>query len=282
MSLISDFQSEDLGPPIPPKEICLQSAVFEIEHRFFVFQLEKIFSDCEKYHLTKAVPYVKIRMNKKLFIHCIPQIVRRRLSVEDKRTELYRCAKELFSKKGFKDTNVADITKAAGFGVGTFYNYYSSKEKLFMEIYMEENNHLSKDLLASIDLSQEPITLIKQLLILNMEKMLANPILCQWYNRDVSGRIEKLFREETGSEANNFLYQTFYVLVQKWQAEGKMRSDIDSEMIMAIFGAIIKIGFYKEEIGLKYFPQLQDYLTEFVLKGLTDCRGAGNGNKAPA
>lgn len=201
--------------------------------------------------------------------------------MEDKRTELYRCAKELFSNKGFKDTNVADITKAAGVGVGTFYNYYSSKEKLFMDIYMEENSRLSKELLASIDLSQEPIALIKQLLILNMEKMLANPILCQWYNRDVFGKIEKLFREETGSEANDFMYQTFYVLVQKWQAEGKMRSDIGSEMIMAIFGAIIKVGFYKEEIGLKYFPQLQDYLTEFVLKGLTDCRGAGCGDKAP-
>jgi AcrR family transcriptional regulator len=202
--------------------------------------------------------------------------------VEDKRAELFKCAKELFSQKGFKDTNVADITRAAGFGVGTFYNYYSSKEKLFMEIYMEENRRLSKELLDSIDMEQEPIALIKQLLGMNMEKMLANPILSQWYNRDVFGKIEKLFREENGLDSADFMYQTFYVLVKKWQAEGKMRSDIGSEMIMAIFGAIIKVGFYKEEIGLKYFPELQDYLTDFVLKGLTDCRSAGGGGKAPA
>jgi AcrR family transcriptional regulator len=202
--------------------------------------------------------------------------------VEDKRAELFRRAKELFSQKGFKDTNVADITKAAGVGVGTFYNYYPSKEKLFMEIYMDENSRLSKELLESIDMNQEPIALIKQLLILNMEKMLANPILRQWYNRDVFAKIEKLYREENGLDSADFMYQTFYVLVQKWQDEGKMRSDIDSEMIMAIFGAIIKVGFYKEEIGLKYFPQLQDYLTEFVLKGLTECRNAGDGDKAPA
>jgi hypothetical protein len=42
-------------------------------------------------------------------------------------------------------------------------------------------------------------------------------------------------------------------------------------MIMAIFGAIIRIGYHKEEIGLQYFPELQDYITEFVLKGLTEC-----------
>jgi AcrR family transcriptional regulator len=202
--------------------------------------------------------------------------------MEDKRAELCRCAKELFSKNGFKDTNVADITKAAGFGVGTFYNYYASKEKIFMEIYMEENGRLSKELLESIDINQEPAVLIKQLLVLNMKKMLANPILCQWYNRDVFSKIEKLFREEKGSEANDIMYHTFYVLVQKWQAEGRMRSDIGSGMIMAIFGAIIKIGFYKEEIGLQYFPELQDYLTDFVLKGLTDCRSAGDGGNTSA
>lgn len=202
--------------------------------------------------------------------------------MEDKRAELYRCAKELFSQKGFKDTNVADITKMARVSVGTFYNYYPSKDKLFMEIYMEENSEMTKGLLESVDLSQEPMALIKHLLALNMERTLSNPILCQWYNRDVFGRIEKLYREENGLDSADFMYKAFYVLVQKWQAEGKMRSDINAEMIMAIFGAIIKIGFYKEEIGLKYFPQLQDYLTEFVLTGLTDCRIAGGGDKAPA
>jgi len=29
-------------------------------------------------------------------------------------------------------------------------------------------------------------------------------------------------------------------------------------------------GYNKEEIGLQYFPELQDHLTDFVLKGLTD------------
>ena len=51
--------------------------------------------------------------------------------MKDKKTDIFNCGKELFSSKGFKDTNVSDITKVAGMGVGTFYNYYDSKEKLF-------------------------------------------------------------------------------------------------------------------------------------------------------
>jgi len=192
--------------------------------------------------------------------------------MEDKKTVLFNCAKELFAMKGFKDTNVADITAKAGYSVGTFYNYYPSKDKLFVEILEQETAALMKRIMKSVNLDDDPVKLIKQLLVLNMEGMLGNPILCQWYNPDVYNKIEKLFREEDGLQAMGFLYQEFLRLVEKWQAEGKMRSDISSEMIMALFGTIIRIGYYKEEIGLKYFPELQDHLTDFVLKGLTDCQ----------
>lgn len=41
-------------------------------------------------------------------------------------------------------------------------------------------------------------------------------------------------------------------------------------MVMAIFSAIINIDLHKDEIGLQYFPQLMDYLTDFIMKGLTE------------
>lgn len=191
--------------------------------------------------------------------------------MEDKKMVLFNCAKELFATNGFKDTNVSDITKQAGFSVGTFYNYYPSKDKLFVEILEQETAVLMKHIMKSVNLDDEPVKLIKQLLVLNMEGMLSNPILSQWYNPDVYNKIEKLFREEDGLQAIDFLYRDFLGLVQKWQTEGKIRSDISSEMIMSIFGAIIRIGYHKEEIGLQYFHELQDHLTDFVLKGLTDC-----------
>lgn len=193
--------------------------------------------------------------------------------MEGKKTILFDCAKELFATKGFKDTNIADITRQAGFSVGTFYNYYPSKDMLFLEIFETETSELMKNIMKSVNLNDSPVKLIKQLLVMNMEGMLSNPILRQWYNPEVFNKIEQLFREDNGLQAVDFLYRDFSKLVRKWQAEGKMRSDMGSDMIMAIFEAIIRIGHLKEEIGLQYFPQLQDYLTEFVMKGLTDFVG---------
>ena len=46
----------------------------------------------------------------------------------DKKAEIFRCGKALFEEKGFKDTNVAEIMRRAGYATGSFYRYYPSKD----------------------------------------------------------------------------------------------------------------------------------------------------------
>lgn len=191
--------------------------------------------------------------------------------MEDKKVRIHDAAKELFSTKGFKDTNVSDITKKAGMAVGTFYNYYASKEKLFMELFLEENAKLKKSFLQSLDMSLSPLKVIQQMMILNAAGIQENPILREWYNKGVSAKLEQLFREEKGMQAVDFLFDSFLEIVAQWQAEGKMRGDIDSKTVMMVFAAIANIDTHKEEIGLEYFPQLLELMTELVMKGLSDC-----------
>lgn len=189
--------------------------------------------------------------------------------MEDKKTLIHDCAKELFSGKGFKDTNISEITKRAGMAVGTFYSYYPSKEKLFMEIFLEENAKLKKRCLQALDPGQSPPAVVRQMLALNANGMRENPILREWYDRSVFQKIQQLYCEENGIEGVDFLYDSFIGLVEQWQAQGKMRRDIDSKMIMMIFAAIINVDTHKEEIGLEYFPQLLEHMTELIMEGLT-------------
>jgi AcrR family transcriptional regulator len=191
--------------------------------------------------------------------------------LEDKKTMIYTCAKDIFSTKGFKDTNISEITKRAGMAVGTFYNYYPSKEKLFMDIFLEENEKLKKSCFQSLDLNQSPLVVVSQMLKLNVEGTRANPILREWYNKGVFEKLEQVYREENGVDGVEFLYDSFLELVTLWQEQGKMRKDIDSKMIMMMFAAIINIDTHKEEIGLEYFPEILHLMTELIMKGLMDC-----------
>ena len=96
----------------------------------------------------------------------------------------------------------------------------------------------------------------------------------EWYNREVFSKIERAYREEHAMEHVDFLYDCFIDVVRKWQREGKMRSDLDAEMIMAIFGALVNLDLHKEELGLQYFPRLQELMSEFVMNGVNGCPGA--------
>ncbi len=189
----------------------------------------------------------------------------------DKKADILECGRELFSSKGFKDTNISEITKMASIATGTFYNYYPSKDKLFMDIFLEENIKLKRSIMKSINLEASPLEVMREMMFLNAKGMTSNPILKEWYNKDVFKKIEQSYRDEKGIDAVEFLYDSFIEVVRKWQAERKVRSDIDAEMIMAIFSALVNIDTHKNEVGLKYFPQVLEYLAEFTMNGLTNC-----------
>ena len=58
---------------------------------------------------------------------------RERKKLQSRRTILEAAVSE-FSKKGYKDTSVADIMSTADLGIGTFYNYFNSKEDLLFSL----------------------------------------------------------------------------------------------------------------------------------------------------
>lgn len=190
--------------------------------------------------------------------------------MNDKKSRLLKCGKELFEAKGFKDAKVSEITDMANIATGSFYNYFSSKDELFMEIFLEENLKLKKKIMEQVNVNDDPMKVMKTLMFLNDKGMRENPILKEWYNKDVFSKIEQKYREDNNLDQMNFLYEHFTKVIKQWQSEGKIRSDIEVEMIMAIFTALIMIETHKEEIGIQYFPKLLEYLANFVMKGLMD------------
>ena len=190
----------------------------------------------------------------------------------DKKADIFNSARELFYSKGFKDTNVSDIAKMAGIGVGTFYNYYTSKEKLFLEVYFKENEDHKNHLLESINLNDDPVTMITKMVTKNAIEMNSNLILKEWYNKELFSKLEQQFNEQGGIERFDELTRSGRIeLIKKWKADGKIRDDLDDEMINAIFNSILYIDLHKSEIGVQHFPQILIYITEFIMKGLADC-----------
>jgi hypothetical protein len=92
----------------------------------------------------------------------------------------------------------------------------------------------------------------------------------EWFSRDAYNKLEKYLQDENGTEEfeEDYSYNLFTGIIKKWQVEGVFRSDIDSGMIMAILNTFQYIDMHKYDIGNQYFPQLLEYVIEFVVKGL--------------
>lgn len=64
-----------------------------------------------------------------------PKSNKRALSAQKTKDKLFKTAMDLFSKHGYKDVTVEDITKIAGLSKGTFYTYFQSKESILLDVF---------------------------------------------------------------------------------------------------------------------------------------------------
>jgi AcrR family transcriptional regulator len=86
---------------------------------------------------------------------------RRAVSDEDKsqrRDEIMAAAKEVFARKGFHATTIADIAKQAGLAYGLIYWYFDSKDELFHALMAVEEGALRAHVGAALAALCAPVT----------------------------------------------------------------------------------------------------------------------------
>ncbi|GCE13549.1 TetR/AcrR family transcriptional regulator [Tengunoibacter tsumagoiensis] len=75
---------------------------------------------------------------------------------ERTRADLLTAARNVFSRKGFHDTSILDITEAADVGVGTFYLHFRDKDEIFENLVQEVLNSLRQQVTADVYQQGEP------------------------------------------------------------------------------------------------------------------------------
>ncbi len=111
------------------------------------------------------------------------------------REEILEAALSLFSSKGFHNVSMQDIANESEFGVGTLYNFFESKEQLFVELMrtvvekfgqllipildseQEEREKLSKFIRAHVDMLESNIDFIRLYISQYGRTTLARPVL---------------------------------------------------------------------------------------------------------
>ena len=137
------------------------------------------------------------------------------------RNKIFEVAGRLFKVKGFENTTVDEITKEAGIGKGTFFNYYPTKEALLVD-FVTEKEELVFDLVKN-ELRKN----------IHVRQRIKNALLTVAKSNEKNKELTRLFvvehlrhygyNERTSKGLNTLLHK----IIEKGVEAGEIRNSID-------------------------------------------------------
>ena len=184
----------------------------------------------------------------------------------DKKQSLKQAAYNVFSNKGYKATAISEVAKQAGMAVGSFYNYYESKEEIFLDVYIEENNRIRQVIMNDIDWQGDVVELIGQLFGQSRSLISSNKILAEWYNPAISNELHSYYSSEEGKASNpfhQFLIETF---TNRMLKEGYSQEKIQE--VLEVYHLFYYIDMNITEKDVPNVNQTIETLATYFVKGL--------------
>ena len=184
----------------------------------------------------------------------------------DKKQALKTAAYDVFSKKGYKATGISEIARQAGIAVGSFYNYYESKEAIFLDIYIDENNRVRQAMIEELDWEIDMIDLISQLFAQSRALVSSNKILAEWYNPAIADELHSYYSSEEGKVTNpfhQFLVKTF---TNRMQAEGYSPEKIQE--ILQVYNLFYYMDMHITENDFPDISKTVEILATNFIKGI--------------
>jgi TetR/AcrR family fatty acid metabolism transcriptional regulator len=89
----------------------------------------------------------------------------------DKRDAILKAATQVFARRGFFQSQVADVARAAGIASGTVYLYFRSKDDLLVSIFERTMKATLAEGQAAIGEVQEPRERLRRIARLHLERM---------------------------------------------------------------------------------------------------------------
>ena len=186
--------------------------------------------------------------------------------IMDKKKILKEAAYEVFSKKGYKATSISEITKHAKMAVGSFYNFYDSKETIFLDTYIEENNRIRQLMINNIDWEGDVVKLTEQLFGQSRSLISTNKILSEWYNPAISSELHNYYSSEKGKASNQFYKFLVENFTNRLQTQGYSQEKI--EEILKIYTLFNYIDMNVTEKDIPNISETTEKLAIYFVKGL--------------
>ncbi|MDE3026743.1 MAG: TetR/AcrR family transcriptional regulator [Acidobacteriota bacterium] len=151
--------------------------------------------------------------------------------VEEKRRQILDAAVRVFAHKGFHTSRVGDIAEEAGVAHGLLYHYFESKHQL-LETVFHENWGVLLERIRSVEDTDEPAAeQLRHVALIILRTWRHQPDVVRVVVREIARTPEIHARIGELVEP----VDTIKRIIERGQADGEFRSDLDPEFAAAIF-----------------------------------------------
>ncbi|WP_106626199.1 TetR/AcrR family transcriptional regulator [Selenomonas massiliensis] len=179
---------------------------------------------------------------------------RERKKLQSRRMILEAAISE-FSRKGYKETSVADIMSTADLGIGTFYNYFNSKEDLLFSLLGRLGETIRIALAearaaerSSLELLEVGARVTAKFLDENRFVM---PLFLSASHHAMHGGAEAGEREKYEEKPANSrmtpqIKQVFTEIIRAGQEAGEIRCDVPVDLIAEMFHSLYQAAAFSQ------------------------------------
>jgi len=149
---------------------------------------------------------------------------RRERKKRETRQRLLECAWHQFLEKGYDETTVEDITRAAEVAKGTFFNYFATKEAALDELALWRLDQLGRQVRADADLAKGAIARIKRVVCAIASEFFPQNDLPRHL---LLARISAPVKHQSAHRLGSITREA----VEQGQQSGEIRADIDADLV---------------------------------------------------
>ena len=165
------------------------------------------------------------------------------------RQTILTAAAQQFELHGFANTSIAGIMRAARLGVGTFYNYFSSKEEVLLTLAKNIREQVSKSLSAASKVNQSSPELLELCCLCTAKLIDENRFILPLF---ISASEHSDKPEQIPQSLSPGFGELFEEIILRGQERGEFRSDVPSNIISEMVHSIYQTtAFSKLEISFQ-------------------------------
>ena len=158
-----------------------------------------------------------------------------------KRVRILRAAIRIFSQKGFFNSKVSDIARAAGVADGTIYLYFKNKDDLLISLFEEKMGEVVADVRERVAMGTDPLQRLRIFIENHMDLLVREAGLIEVIQVELR-QSNKFMKEYVPVRFLEYL-DVLGGILEEGKGDGTFRVDLNVKTARrAIFGALDEIS----------------------------------------